>query len=1436
MTKAAPPDLAMMIGITLAKITHHGSSLSVRSSDSTRGSGNSANSGGSVDSAAPSVKPSKFTYLARPFIARSDVKVGTVRFGFDIETNGLLLDKVTKIHQIVVTDLDSDRVDAYRFDRIDAALEHLARADYITGQNICRYDLPVLRRLRGWAPAPGCTIVDTLIASRLILPNLSNLDDKVVALGGQKLGGDFRGRHSLEAWGMRLGIPKIGADIEDWSEWTPEMEARCIGDVAITKALYHLLQPDSCSKQAMALEYRAAEICDRITGDGIPYDIKRAELLYQKWTARRAELEIQLQQQLPGMNPNSRKQIGALLEARGWIPEQRTKKTRQPKITDELLERIPKLYPEFAGLAEHYTLGRRLASLADGDKAWSNFIGTDGRIHGAILHIGTPHSRAAHFDPNIAAVPNPKKGKPLAAECRALFHHEGDWVFVSCDQAGLQDRCFAHYLAAFDGGEYSRTYIAGGKDVHWGAATALGLVVCERDKTSKLHSVIREWSKSFRYGFLFGARAKRLGEILTNAIRAARQIDTTYQGPPADGARALQRFEAATPGLKQLRQLLEKTAGRGWLDGLDGRRVPVDAKYKALNRVVTCAEAVICKRWLINVYDELSARFHYGWDGDVVIVAWIHDELVVCCKPEIAKEVGELMVRHAKEPGVFYDLKVPLDAEYKIGKTWAGDDVPEITPLPETAPPIVPITVDHEAEEAAQWLARNGGTTDIGENADSSPEKAPPWEPIPPAGDETADSLGPPVEGPSVAPPAAVTDILSPAETRMADAPCDARLGAAIGRLLSEIGGHSHSSVSETPAPPIVPNPDAVPIGVVKNSDRLGAAIESVLTGIRGSAAPPATGNLPPIGGASSSARNGNGAAAPIAGSVHNAGNGQGAAGEQRTSTGEQARADKANAPSTDPELGPYIYRDPAGKPYARVARTPGRSSRFTQKHWTGQAWADGMPKRKLPYRLPELLAADPADLVCITEGEKDAVNAAKLGFIATTNPNGAKGWNSEKLIPYFAPLKHFVIFEDNDDPGRERTKRIITTLRQFIPTGDIRVVKFPELPEGADVSDWLAQDRSRGRAELLAQIEAAPLQGKAELESVRASDVAMRAIDWLWPDRFAIGKIGVIAGLPDEGKGQILCYLAARITRGQTWPIAEGRSRCGHVIILSAEEDPNDSLVPRLKAAGADLERVTLIKMVRDLNDDGQSQKRMFSLVTDLEKLRQKIIAAGNVVAVFIDPITAYLGVDEMDSYRDTDVRAVLGPLKELAEEMRISVISVMHFNKKVDITNALLRVSNSLAFVGLPRHVYAVVYDADNERTLFVRAKNNDVAKSDSQTLSFRFEVNEIGFDDKLGAPIRAPYIVWDSEYVDISATEAMQAASENKSPAKKDTAKNLLLALLADGQEVLVDEIKDIAKGHDISSKTLQRAKDELKIIVFKDRSTPDGKWYWKLPPKD
>ena len=631
---------------------------------------------------------SKFKRLAARYIVPAGTTSGGLHLAFDAEADALL-DRATKAHCIVVENLDSEEIDSYGPDRMTAALEHLLRADYLVGHNICGYDLPLLLRLYNWAPRSDCTVVDTLVASRLILPNLDDLDDQAAAMGDPPLR-KLRGRHSLEAWGARLGIPKIGADITDWSVWTPEMQERCVGDVAICKALWRFLQPNGYSQQALALEHRVAAICDRITADGVPFDIAAAERLNRQWTGRRAELEAQLLQQFPGTNLNSRAQIGALLEARGWVPEKRTEKTGQPKIDDELLETIPEVYPEFAGLAEYIILGRRLAQLTVGSQAWRRHVGADRRIHGGLVHIGTPHSRAKHLTPNLAQVPNPKKGKPLATECRALFCAPDGWMFVTADQASLQDRGYAHYLHEFDNGAYAQAFLEG-VDTHWQSAVTLGLATegTKRDKADKVHTAIREGAKRFRYAFLYGCGPATAGRIINDTIRAVQQIDSAddlqqrFLGSSAHpneaalkriGKQALDKFETGTPGLQRLRQASEAHACRhGWLPGLDGRRVPVRALYTALNFIVTSSEAIICKRWLVRVHDELCDRFRYGWDGDVVIVLWIYDELVVCCRPEIADQVGEIMVRHAKEPGEFYGFKVPLDAEYKIGRSWAGE-------------------------------------------------------------------------------------------------------------------------------------------------------------------------------------------------------------------------------------------------------------------------------------------------------------------------------------------------------------------------------------------------------------------------------------------------------------------------------------------------------------------------------------------------------------------------------------------------------------------------------------------------------------------------------------------------------------------------------------------------------------------------------------------
>jgi putative DNA primase/helicase len=238
-----------------------------------------------------------------------------------------------------------------------------------------------------------------------------------------------------------------------------------------------------------------------------------------------------------------------------------------------------------------------------------------------------------------------------------------------------------------------------------------------------------------------------------------------------------------------------------------------------------------------------------------------------------------------------------------------------------------------------------------------------------------------------------------------------------------------------------------------------------------------------------------------------------------------------------------------------------------------------------------------------------------------------------------------------------------------------------------------------------------------------------------------------------------------------------------------------------------------------------------MFSLVTDLELLRRKITEVGDVRMIQIDPLSAYLGHGKMDSFRTTDVRAVLGPVCELAAELKVAIVGVMHFNKKIDVTNALLRISDSLAFGAAARHVYAVINDAENKRKLFVRAKNNLAADGKDKTLAYHFGAREVGNDPETGEPIWAPYILWEPQYVDVTAIEAMQAATQSKSPTARDDAKKFLLDVLANGP-VPSNEIEEEAKANGISRATLFRAKHDLKIAAKKDGVR--GGWTW-LPPE-
>jgi putative DNA primase/helicase len=349
--------------------------------------------------------------------------------------------------------------------------------------------------------------------------------------------------------------------------------------------------------------------------------------------------------------------------------------------------------------------------------------------------------------------------------------------------------------------------------------------------------------------------------------------------------------------------------------------------------------------------------------------------------------------------------------------------------------------------------------------------------------------------------------------------------------------------------------------------------------------------------------------------------------------------------------------------------------------------------------------------------------------------------------------------------------------------------------------------------------------QNDGELMSTTVADMEMCGVDWLWPGRFARGKFGLIAGLPDMGKGQIAAFIAAAVTADIELPCNEGSAPQGNVLWFNAEDGPRDTLLPRLVAAGADTTRIHHVNSARVGGKD-----KTFSLVTDLPLLRKTIERIGNVVLVIIDPVSAYLGIGKVDGRSATDVRGVLSPLKDMAEELHIAVIGIAHFNKKDDIKSALLRVSDSIAYVAAARHVYAVLDDPEDKNSkLFVKAKNN--LAPDKNALRYGFGVKTVGHDPALTVDIKAPFIVWHPKHVEITANEAMAAAGSHTA---KREAREFLLERLELGP-AKADDIIEEANQDGIAKRTLDRAKKELGIKSRKTPSRFNGEWFWELPPK-
>lgn len=609
---------------------------------------------------------------------------------FDLESNGLL-DTMTKIHCLVWKDTDGDEYHRYAdvkiykrlHGSIQDGLKELMKADLLVGHNIINFDIPAIKKLYPWFRIDPAKVLDTLVMGRLIYSNVKDMDMGLLKKG--RIPGRLFGSHSLEAYGYRLGLMKgeykddfkarMGdayVDGMEWWELSEDMLDYNEQDVAVTEALYLKLLSKEYAQEAIALEHQVMWLMCQQMRNGFPFNEAKGAELYGVLSQRRLELETELkaffgswQVRLPDFipkrdnkpkgykagvpvpkwkmvefNPSSRDHIAnRLIELYGWTPEKFTDGGK-PQVDESILGSLT--YPPCKLLTEYLLVAKRISQLAEGDQAWLK-LSKNGVVYGSINPNGAVTGRATHAYPNLAQVP--AGGSPYGKQCRELFGIPDDWyALVGADASGLELRCLAHFMAKWDDGAYGTVILTG--DIHTVNQMAAGLPT-------------RDNAKTFIYAFLYGAGDEKIGSIVGKDAEVGKKLK--------------KKFLKSLPALGKLVTAVKGAAKRGHLKGLDGRLVHVRSAHAALNTLLQGAGALVCKKWLVILEEELQARgLKHGWDGDYAFCGWIHDEVQIACRTkEVAELVAELAPACVTKAGEFFNFRCPLNGEAKIGRNWS---------------------------------------------------------------------------------------------------------------------------------------------------------------------------------------------------------------------------------------------------------------------------------------------------------------------------------------------------------------------------------------------------------------------------------------------------------------------------------------------------------------------------------------------------------------------------------------------------------------------------------------------------------------------------------------------------------------------------------------------------------------------------------------------
>ena len=589
---------------------------------------------------------------------------------FDIETDGL---DANRVHCICAM-LDNGESTMYNFigkNNYGYFRDWLASEDVDTliGHNIISFDVPILRRLSGFRW--DFNLRDTLVLSRLSNPSLD-------------------GGHSLRSWGERLGNYKDDYQ-GGWEDYSHEMLSYCQQDVRVAKELYEHLFSSSLT-EAVEIEHKTANIIQGQTENGMVLNEKRAYELLAEMKEKVLDIEDEVhkkfeplpvwiplnypdgkthnkdgtiskryQAQLdkgagwnnltlttdgkyewgyyeyPEFNLGSRQQIAKYLQHFGWKPKSFTDKGNV--IVDEKVLKTVNI-PEAQLIVDYLTLTKRIAMV----KSWVEAIDDDtGRVHGKVNPCGAVTGRMTHSKPNCAQVPASKYSEDgdilwgfeggYGADCRALWTVPDGYSLVGVDASGLELRMLAHYM---NDDKYTNEIITG--DIHTANQKSAGL------KT-------RDQAKTFIYAFLYGAGDVKIGQVAGGGAKRGRELK--------------KNFLDNTPALKKLRDKVTKSSKKGWVTGLDGRKLHIRSQHASLNTLLQSAGAVIMKKALV-----LLDGYARLYNIDYKFVLNVHDEFQCEVRNDQAEFFGGLAVGSIIQAGESFKLNCPLDGQYKVGKTW----------------------------------------------------------------------------------------------------------------------------------------------------------------------------------------------------------------------------------------------------------------------------------------------------------------------------------------------------------------------------------------------------------------------------------------------------------------------------------------------------------------------------------------------------------------------------------------------------------------------------------------------------------------------------------------------------------------------------------------------------------------------------------------------